>query len=197
MSQVKTVALPGGLLEDHFDTTVRMSTYLVAYIVCDFLSVSKTTQRGVKVRRLMKTIIPPPPTVPHIVNAVNVDFSLRRTGEDRPDSLRPGHCCQAPGLLRRLLRHPLSASQTGSVDTWDERGAKPPQQPQLQVVILPADLAAIPDFQSGAMENWGLTTYRETALLYDPDKSSPSDKLAITKVIAHELAHQVADVSSL
>lgn len=56
----------------------------------------------------------------------------------------------------------------------------------------PADLAAIPDFQSGAMENWGLTTYRETGLLFDPDKSSASDKLGITKVIAHELAHQVA-----
>ncbi|KAI4820423.1 hypothetical protein KUCAC02_028401 [Chaenocephalus aceratus] len=52
------------------------------------------------------------------------------------------------------------------------------------------DLAAIPDFQSGAMENWGLTTYRETGLLFDPDKSSASDKLGITKVIAHELAHQ-------
>lgn len=54
------------------------------------------------------------------------------------------------------------------------------------------DLAAIPDFQSGAMENWGLTTYQETALLFDPDKSSASDKLGITMVIAHELAHQVA-----
>lgn len=59
----------------------------------------------------------------------------------------------------------------------------------------PADLAAIPDFQSGAMENWGLTTYRETGLLFDPDKSSASDKLGITKVIAHELAHQVGDLS--
>lgn len=58
-------------------------------------------------------------------------------------------------------------------------------------VLVSADLAAIPDFQSGAMENWGLTTYRETGLLFDPDKSSASDKLAITKVIAHELAHQV------
>ncbi|RXN04988.1 endoplasmic reticulum aminopeptidase 1-like protein [Labeo rohita] len=52
------------------------------------------------------------------------------------------------------------------------------------------DLAAIPDFQSGAMENWGLSTYRESGLLFDPEKSSSSDKLGITKVIAHELAHQ-------
>ena len=59
------------------------------------------------------------------------------------------------------------------------------------LMLYSTDLAAIPDFQSGAMENWGLTTYRETGLLFDPDKSSASDKLGITKVIAHELAHQV------
>lgn len=54
-----------------------------------------------------------------------------------------------------------------------------------------ADLIAIPDFQVGAMENWGLTTYRETSLLYEPLTSSISDKLWVTMVIAHELAHQV------
>lgn len=58
-------------------------------------------------------------------------------------------------------------------------------------IICSVDLAAIPDFQSGAMENWGLTTYRESALLFDPHKSSASDKLGITMIIAHELAHQV------
>lgn len=36
-----------------------------------------------------------------------------------------------------------------------------------------------------------MTTYREAGLLYDPDKSSASDKLGLVKVIAHELAHQV------
>lgn len=55
----------------------------------------------------------------------------------------------------------------------------------------PTDLIAIPDFQSGAMENWGLTTYRETSLLVDPPTSSISDKLWVTKVIGHEIAHQV------
>uniref|UniRef100_A0A8C6B248 Aminopeptidase n=1 Tax=Monodon monoceros TaxID=40151 RepID=A0A8C6B248_MONMO len=52
------------------------------------------------------------------------------------------------------------------------------------------DLVAIPDFESGAMENWGLVTYRETSLLFDPKTSSTSDKLWVTRVIAHELAHQ-------
>ena len=58
------------------------------------------------------------------------------------------------------------------------------------MLLIPADLVAIPDFQSGAMESWGLTTYREAGLLFQP-KSSASDKLGITMVIAHELAHQV------
>ena len=40
------------------------------------------------------------------------------------------------------------------------------------------------------MENWGLVTYRETALLYNPTTSSLNDKQWVAKVISHELAHQ-------
>ncbi|KAF6206440.1 hypothetical protein GE061_017673 [Apolygus lucorum] len=49
---------------------------------------------------------------------------------------------------------------------------------------------AIPDFSAGAMENWGLVTYREAYLLYDVVASSVLDKQHILMVIAHELAHQ-------
>ena len=57
-------------------------------------------------------------------------------------------------------------------------------------------MAAIPDFRAGAMENWGLILYRETALLYDPQESSSSSKQRVAIVVAPELAHQVFNNSS-
>ncbi|XP_072261800.1 glutamyl aminopeptidase [Pyxicephalus adspersus] len=52
------------------------------------------------------------------------------------------------------------------------------------------DQIAIPDFGTGAMENWGLITYRETNLLYDPKESATVNKQRVAAVIAHELVHQ-------
>lgn len=57
------------------------------------------------------------------------------------------------------------------------------------------DQVALPDFNAGAMENWGLVTYRENSLLFDPQASSSSNKERVVTVIAHELAHQVAPPS--
>ncbi|KYB24889.1 Glutamyl aminopeptidase-like Protein [Tribolium castaneum] len=51
------------------------------------------------------------------------------------------------------------------------------------------DMVAIPDFVSGAMEHWGLVTYRETALLYNNKTHSASNKQRVAEVVAHELAH--------
>uniref|UniRef100_A0A4W4GJK4 Aminopeptidase n=1 Tax=Electrophorus electricus TaxID=8005 RepID=A0A4W4GJK4_ELEEL len=140
MPKLRTVVLPGGLFEDQFDVTVKMSTYLVAFIVCDFLSISKKTQHGVQMS----------------VYAI------------------PEKISQAEFALDAAVR---------LLDFYDDYFDIPYPLPK-------QDLAAIPDFQSGAMENWGLTTYRESALLFDPHKSSASDKLGITMIIAHELAHQ-------
>lgn len=48
---------------------------------------------------------------------------------------------------------------------------------------------AVPDFSAGAMENWGLVTYRESCLLVAPNDSL-SQKQYVATVIAHELSHQ-------
>ncbi|XP_062873522.1 endoplasmic reticulum aminopeptidase 2 [Trichomycterus rosablanca] len=136
----QTVKLDGGLLEDRFETSVQMSTYLVAFVVGDFKSVSSKTATGIDVSVY---------AVPHKWHQTH--YALEA----------------AVKLLEFYemyfnIYYPL---------------------PKL-------DLIAIPDFQSGAMENWGLTTYRETSLLYDPSVSSTSDKLWVTMVVGHELAHQ-------
>nr|XP_057925943.1 endoplasmic reticulum aminopeptidase 1b isoform X6 [Doryrhamphus excisus] len=140
MPKTKTVQLPGNMLEDLFGTTVKMSTYLVAFIVSDFESVSRNTQHGVKISVY---------TVPEKINQTGFALDVAAKLLDFFSSYFN-------------IAYPL------------------PKQ----------DLAAIPGFQAGAMENWGLTTYGEAALLYDPDQSSVSDKLQIAKIIAHELAHQ-------
>ncbi|KAM8947367.1 puromycin-sensitive aminopeptidase [Pelodytes ibericus] len=52
------------------------------------------------------------------------------------------------------------------------------------------DLITVADFAAGAMENWGLVTYRETALLIDPKDSCSSSRQWVALVVGHELAHQ-------
>lgn len=51
------------------------------------------------------------------------------------------------------------------------------------------DLIAIPDFASGAMENLGAITFRETALLVDEKTGSHAELERIADVVAHEIAH--------
>lgn len=52
------------------------------------------------------------------------------------------------------------------------------------------DMVAIPDFSAGAMENWGLVTYRIVDILFDEKKSGANQKLRVAEVVQHELAHQ-------
>jgi aminopeptidase N len=53
-----------------------------------------------------------------------------------------------------------------------------------------SDLLAVHEFSHGAMENWGLVTYRTTAVLYDEKNSDSRFRNRVAYVVAHELAHQ-------
>ena len=72
---------------------------------------------------------------------------------------------------------------TKTIDFFDEYFDTPYPLPK-------SDHVALPDFSSGAMENWGLVTYREVALLADPQTTSVSGRHYIATVVAHELSHQ-------
>ena len=52
------------------------------------------------------------------------------------------------------------------------------------------DLVAIPDFSSGAMENWGLLIFRMAELLMNPSECTLAKKKRIIEVVMHELSHQ-------
>lgn len=72
---------------------------------------------------------------------------------------------------------------TRSIDFFDEYF-------DTRYPLTKCDHVALPDFSSGAMENWGLITYREMALLADPKTTSVASKHYVATVIAHELSHQ-------
>lgn len=136
----KTEDYKNGLVLDKFNETVKMSSYLVAFVVCDYESKSNTTKSGIHV-----TVYAAPDQIDQ------VDFALK-----------------AAVIV---------------LDYYNQLYSIPYPLPKL-------DLIAIPDFAAGAMENWGLVTYRESAILYHPGESSESDRQLVALVIAHELAHQ-------
>ena len=89
--------------------------------------------------------------------------------------------CTVPGK-ENLAQFPLAASKY-ILHYYDSYyGIKYPL-PKL-------DNIAVPDFQAGAMENWGAIIYRETALLVDDKNASVGDKQGVAETIAHEMAHQ-------
>ncbi|KAL7871287.1 hypothetical protein SRHO_G00087840 [Serrasalmus rhombeus] len=89
----------------------------------------------------------------------------------RPEAVKAGHADYASIITPKILKF------------YEDRF-------NLSYPLFKLDQIALPDFGAGAMENWGLIMYRETALLYDEHVSSTSNKEWIATVIAHELAHQ-------
>ncbi|XP_053982907.1 endoplasmic reticulum aminopeptidase 1-like isoform X1 [Hylaeus volcanicus] len=129
-----------GLLRDDFQESVEMSTYLVAFVVCDFKRVFVSTKRNIT------------------VSVYAAEAMLSQAGYAVNTAARTMDYFEA----FFGVHYPL------------------PKQ----------DLIAIPDFAAGAMENWGLITYRETSILYDPKETSTKAHEWVAVVVAHEIAHQ-------
>uniref|UniRef100_A0A7N8XZC6 Aminopeptidase n=1 Tax=Mastacembelus armatus TaxID=205130 RepID=A0A7N8XZC6_9TELE len=125
------------LIQTSFQPTKIMSTYLLAFVVCDFTYIG--TQPGVRIWARRKAI-----------EEGQGNYALEKTGP-----------------ILKFFENYYNSSYP----------------------LKKSDQIAIPDFSAGAMENWGLITYRETALLYNPAMSSNGDKEWVVTVISHELAH--------
>ena len=124
-----------------FDTTPRMSTYLLAIVMGELQSTSATTSQGVEV-----TVWATP-----VQKSKSLEFALEEAVK--------------------------------IIEFFDDYFGVPYPLPK-------ADHVAVPDFSAGAMENWGLITYRETALIVDKTHSSINARQYVSAVIAHELSHQ-------
>ncbi|XP_078539354.1 aminopeptidase N-like [Lissotriton helveticus] len=124
-----------------FETTPKMSTYLLAFVVSDFGKIERTNNR-------VKTGI-----------------------WGRMEAIEENQGAYALNVTGRILQ-------------FYEQYYK------VKYPLPKSDQIGIPDFSAGAMENWGLITYREAALFLHPSESSLKNKERALIAMAHELAHQ-------
>jgi len=141
MPEVKVTSIANtDLVKIDFDTSPKMSTYLVAFCVGEFDWVSARSKGGVFVRVLTP----------------------------------PGRSAEGKFSLDVAVK---------CLDFYDDFF-------QIKYPLPKLDMICITEFAMGAMENWGLVTYRETAIMVDEAKASVQNKQRVAIVVAHELAHQ-------
>uniref|UniRef100_A0A7I4YX32 Aminopeptidase n=1 Tax=Haemonchus contortus TaxID=6289 RepID=A0A7I4YX32_HAECO len=130
----------GDWIISKFETTPRMSSYLLAVVVSEFDYIEGFTKSGVRFRIW-----------------------------SRPEAMNMTGYAKDAGI--RCLEY--------YENFFD-----------IKFPLKKQDMVALPDFSAGAMENWGLITYRENQLLYDDRYYGPINKQRVALVVAHELAHQ-------
>ncbi|KAG5305888.1 AMPN Aminopeptidase, partial [Pseudoatta argentina] len=138
----KTTPLPdiNTYVWDHYERSVPMSTYLVAFIV--------------------------------------FDFDVRKSKD---------------GDFRVWARHDAIAQTEYSLSIGPKMLKFYEDYFKIKYPLPKMDIAALPDFEAGAMENWGLMMFRETGILYQKEENGITDndsKQLIALTLAHELSHQ-------
>jgi aminopeptidase N len=136
----RSILVEDGLVKTVFETTPKMSTYLLAFAFGDMEYLEAKTKDGVLVRTYAT-----PDNVQYTQFALDVAVKCLEFYN---------------GYFG--IPYPLAK----------------------------CDFIALPDFASGAMENWGCITFREQALLVDPANTSLHLKQYVANVVAHELTHQ-------
>ncbi|KAF4672967.1 hypothetical protein FOL47_011156 [Perkinsus chesapeaki] len=124
------------------------------------------------------TFMPSPLMSPYLVALVVGEFEFLQSSTKRGTLVR---VLATPG--RKEQCHFALDVATRVLEWYETFFGMPYPLPKL-------DLVAIPDFACGAMENWGLVTFREVDLLCDPAKVSVGTRKRVSTVVAHELAHQ-------
>jgi puromycin-sensitive aminopeptidase len=137
--EVSSTDLGDGTRSVSFATTMKMSTYLVAFVVGDFEETAVLDVDGTPLRVIF---------LPGKANLAELALE-----------------CGAFSL--RFFSDYFNISYPGDK----------------------LDMIAIPDFAFGAMENLGLVTYRDSALLVDPETASLAEKQRVAEVVSHEIAH--------
>ena len=138
---IKKQVHKGNLATTTFETTPRMSTYLLAFVYGEVHGIGGKTKAGVEVRS-WATIAQP----------------------------------------KKHLQY-ANYEAIAVLDFLTDYFGVPFPLPKI-------DQVALPDFDSLAMENWGLITFREVGLLADPVNRSISGEQLITQIVSHELSHQ-------
>jgi aminopeptidase N len=137
---VRSSITENGMVGTIFETTPKMSTYLLAFVYGDMDYLEAKTKDGVVVRTYAT-----PDNIKHTQFALDCAVKTLEFYNEYFD-----------------IPYPLAK----------------------------CDFIALPDFASGAMENWGCITFREQALIVDPKNTSLSLKQYVANVVAHELTHQ-------
>jgi hypothetical protein len=198
-----------------FQPSPKMSTYLVAFLVSDFNFVDGQTQRACKASECKEwdeevgdgpvdkkdvnlcnvwdepcvdgykpgtlvRVFAPPHKMPYTRLALDIAIGVRRWCECSCDVFSFVFSLHSAQANLTIDQYATSHTTVQYYETFFD----------FQYPLPKLDLAAIPDFAAGAMENWGLVTYRDADLLCNDIDCSTAAKQRVAAVIAHELAHQ-------
>ncbi|CAG12385.1 unnamed protein product, partial [Tetraodon nigroviridis] len=185
-----------GWVTERFARTPRMSTYYLAWAVCNFTYRETRAESGVAIRLYAR---------PNAIASGAGDYALHITKRllgFYQDYFKVQYSLPKLGDISSRCRFILifveTINQSGltlRTAKSDESGPHVFQSPKRDIQKKEegrwgSDLLAVPKHPYAAMENWGLSVFVEQKILLDPEVSSSSYQMELTMVVVHEICHQ-------